>query len=223
MHFLRTKWSSPHSSVTRLANRLRCHCFDPALDRSPGRQIAGKDKPSAAARKTGWVARHPWMFRIDQKELAVTQDIVVRVGEAKDAAVLTNFNMAMAIETEGKRLLPGTVAAGVRGLLENPAAGFYVVAEWDGQVVGALMVTFEWSDWRNKCFWWIQSVYVRPANRRSGIFTRLFAAVRSIAAARSDICGLRLYVEQHNQVAQATYKSLGMDETHYDMYEVEFE
>ena len=84
------------------------------------------------------------------------------------------------------------------------------------------MVTFEWSDWRNKSFWWIQSVYVHPAQRRRGIFTRLFRAVQEMAAARNDVCGLRLYVEQHNHVAQATYKSLGMDETHYDMYEVAF-
>jgi len=145
----------------------------------------------------------------------------IRPAESRDTAVLAAFNVAMADETVSRRLDLPTVTAGVCGLLENPQAGFYLVAEQQGQVVGSLMVTYEWSDWRNKCFWWIQSVYVQPAWRRRGIFTRLFQDVRSRAAARSDVCGLRLYVEQHNHIAQATYKSLGMDETHYDMYEVE--
>jgi len=148
-------------------------------------------------------------------------EIHVRAGESRDTHTIAAFNVAMAIETESRQLDPPTVTDGVRALLANPDAGFYLVAEKRGEIVGSLMVTFEWSDWRNKCFWWIQSVYVAPAARRRGVFTQLFHDVRSRAAARSDVCGLRLYVEQHNQVAQATYKSLGMDETHYDMYEVE--
>ena len=146
----------------------------------------------------------------------------IRVGQAQDAAALTEFNIAMALETESRRLDRDTVIAGVLSLLGNPAAGFYMVAEQNGQVVAGLMVTFEWSDWRNGCFWWIQSVYVLPSHRRRGIFTRLYQAVKTMAEAREDICGLRLYVEQNNAVAQSTYESLGMDETHYDMYEIEF-
>jgi GNAT superfamily N-acetyltransferase len=153
-------------------------------------------------------------------ESPFTCPVHTRLATADDAAILAAFNVAMAAETESRRLDLPTVTAGVRSLLGNPQAGFYLVAEQAGQVVGALMVTFEWSDWRNKVFWWIQSVYVEPACRRQGIFTRLFQEVRSWAMARTDVCGLRLYVEQHNHVAQATYKSLGMDETHYDMYEV---
>jgi GNAT superfamily N-acetyltransferase len=144
----------------------------------------------------------------------------IRPAEKQDTAVLAAFNVAMALETEDRRLDLDTVTAGVTSLLKNPPFGFYLVAEQQGCVVGALLVTFEWSDWRNKCFWWIQSVYVQPAERRRGIFTRLFHDVRSRAAAHNDVCGLRLYVEQHNHIAQATYKSLGMDESHYDMYEV---
>ncbi len=147
---------------------------------------------------------------------------IIRTGVSQDAAALTRFNIAMAAETENKQLDHDTVAAGVRGLLDNPAAGFYMVAEWDGQVVAGLMVTYEWSDWRNRRFWWIQSVYVLPSHRREGIFTRLYQAVQSAAKSRNDVCGLRLYVEQGNATAQATYKSLGMAETHYDMYEAEF-
>jgi GNAT superfamily N-acetyltransferase len=148
--------------------------------------------------------------------------VTIRIGEARDVAALTQFNIAMALETEYRRLDPETVTAGVLSLIGAPSGGFYVVAEEGGTAVAALMVTYEWSDWRNKCFWWIQSVYVVPSHRRQGIFTRLFEHVKSMAQRRDDVCGLRLYVEQHNAIAQATYKSLGMDETHYDMYEVEF-
>ncbi|MCU0961285.1 MAG: GNAT family N-acetyltransferase [Pirellulaceae bacterium] len=148
-------------------------------------------------------------------------DLLIRLGEDRDVVALTAFNAAMAWETERRALDVATVQAGVRSLLANPQAGFYVVAEAAGEVIACLMVTFEWSDWRNKVFWWIQSVYVVPTHRRRGVFTRLFQDVRSRAAARQDVCGLRLYVEQHNRAAQATYRSLGMAETHYDMYEVE--
>ncbi len=148
--------------------------------------------------------------------------VTIRLGEARDTTALAQFNLAMAWETESRQLDSETVLAGVASLLKNPGAGFYLVAEQGSRIVACLMVTFEWSDWRNKCFWWIQSVYVMPEQRRQGIFKRLFEQVRLMAQQRTDICGLRLYVEQHNAVAQATYKSLGMDETHYDMYEVEF-
>ncbi len=150
----------------------------------------------------------------------MNREMQIRPAEKQDTAVLAAFNVAMALETEDRRLDLDTVTAGVTSLLKNPPFGFYLVAEQQGCVVGALLVTFEWSDWRNKCFWWIQSVYVQPAHRRRGIFTRLYEGVRGMAAAREDVCGLRLYVEQHNHIAQATYKSLGMDESHYDMYEV---
>jgi GNAT superfamily N-acetyltransferase len=150
----------------------------------------------------------------------VKSEIQIRVAGQQDTAVLAAFNVAMAQETEDRRLDPAIVTAGVASLLENPQFGFYLVATQAECVVGALLVTFEWSDWRNKCFWWIQSVYVPTAHRRCGIFTRLFREICAMAAARDDVCGLRLYVEQHNHIAQVTYKSLGMDETHYDMYEV---
>jgi GNAT superfamily N-acetyltransferase len=148
-------------------------------------------------------------------------DLLIRLGEDRDVEALTVFNVAMAWETERRALDVPTVQAGVRSLLANPQAGFYVVAEDAGVVIACLMVTFEWSDWRNQVFWWIQSVYVVPAHRRRGVFTGLFQDVRARAAARQDVCGLRLYVEQHNRAAQDTYRSLGMAETHYDMYEVE--
>lgn len=144
----------------------------------------------------------------------------IRLAIAADAPHLASFNVAMAWETEKTRLDHSTVEAGALSLIANPANGFYLVAERDGQTVAALMVTFEWSDWRNQVFWWIQSVYVLPTHRRQGCFTRLYREVMSLAQSREDVCGLRLYVEQDNANAQATYESLGMTPTPYTMYEV---
>jgi ribosomal protein S18 acetylase RimI-like enzyme len=143
----------------------------------------------------------------------------IRRAEAAEADVIAGFNIAMAHETEGKRLLPEVVARGVRRLLAEPALGFYLVAVAQGEVVAALMVTTEWSDWRNGRFWWLQSVYVRPAWRRRGVFRALYAHVTAAAAAEPDVCGFRLYVERENRAAQATYRALGMHETDYLLLE----
>jgi ribosomal protein S18 acetylase RimI-like enzyme len=145
--------------------------------------------------------------------------IAIRRAGADDAQVLVDFNRAMALETEGKELLPEVIGAGVRALLANPAAGFYVVAEMDGRVVGALMLTKEWSDWRNGAFWWIQSVYVRPEYRRRGVYRSLYQHLQQLATADPAVCGFRLYVERENAAAQAVYRRLGMAETHYLVYE----
>jgi ribosomal protein S18 acetylase RimI-like enzyme len=143
----------------------------------------------------------------------------VRRAVASDAEILVEFNCAMALETEGKALLLEVIGAGVRALLANPAAGFYVVAESDGRVVGALLITKEWSDWRNGTFWWIQSVYVRPELRRKGVYKTLYRHVQAMAAKDAGVCGFRLYVERENTRAQSTYESLGMKETHYRVFE----
>lgn len=146
--------------------------------------------------------------------------VQIRRAHAADADVIATFNIAMAEETEGKRLLPEVVAGGVRRLLAEPALGFYLVAEAaPGQVVAALMVTTEWSDWRNGRFWWLQSVYVRPAWRRRGVFRALYEYVTAAAAMEPDVCGFRLYVERENVNAQATYRALGMRDTDYLMLE----
>jgi ribosomal protein S18 acetylase RimI-like enzyme len=143
----------------------------------------------------------------------------VRLATAQDAPLLIEFNAAMALETEQKELLPAVIGAGVRSLLGNPAAGFYVVAEKDDRVAGSLMITKEWSDWRNGTFWWIQSVYVRPAFRRQGVYKRLYRHVQELAANDPAVCGFRLYVERENARAQATYQALGMKETRYLVFE----
>lgn len=149
----------------------------------------------------------------------MTDEFTVRSATQADAAALVEFNRAMAKETEDKDLAVSVLSAGVNWLLQNPTQGFYLIAERGGEVAGCLMVTSEWSDWRNGLFWWIQSVYVRPQYRRKGAYRRLYLHVKQLARERGDICGFRLYVEKENVNAQKTYQSLGMQETPYRMFE----
>ncbi len=143
----------------------------------------------------------------------------IRKATKHDASALIEFNQAMALETEGKHLEPETLATGVKAVFEDPAKGYYVVCENNGEIVGGLMVTYEWSDWRNAWFWWIQSVYILPGFRGQSIYSRLYGHVKELAASRPDVCGFRLYVEKENGHAQRVYKKLGMSESHYQMYE----
>jgi len=152
----------------------------------------------------------------------MTTDVAVRPAVAADVDLLVDCNVAMARESEDKGLDPQRLRRGVTHLLANPADGFYLVAELDGQPAGTLMVTYEWSDWRNGRFWWIQSVYVRPKQRRRGVYAALHARVRRMALEDGGACGIRLYVEHENHGAMATYRALGMHETHYRLYEEEF-
>lgn len=151
--------------------------------------------------------------------MAQPDSLRIRKAQPADADHIAAFNRAMALETEGKTLIPGLIAAGVRRLLAEPALGFYAVAEHEGEVVGCLMVTNEWSDWRNGLFWWIQSVYVTKAWRRRGVYRRLYDFVRELAQREPGVCGFRLYVEKENTTAQRTYSSLGMAPTDYLIYE----
>ena len=146
-------------------------------------------------------------------------ELTFRRGELRDADTIAAFNAAMALETEGKELIPEVIGAGVRRLLETPSRGFYIVAEHGGRIVACLMLTNEWSDWRNGMFWWIQSVYVEKDFRRQGVYRRMYEHVRELAKSEPGICGFRLYMEKDNEVANATYTSLGTKETDYLLYE----
>ena len=143
----------------------------------------------------------------------------VRKATPKDSDSIIQFNIAMAMETENKTLKREEIEPGVHGLFQNPEYGFYMVAESEGKVVGSLMITYEWSDWRNGLFWWIQSVYVIPEFRRKGVYKTMYLTIKAMAKERDDVCGFRLYVEKENSNAQKTYAALGMDETHYKMFE----
>jgi GNAT superfamily N-acetyltransferase len=149
-------------------------------------------------------------------------EIEIRRAILADSGVIAEFNRAMARETEGLELDAERVSAGVQAVLNDPAKGAYWVAVHDGELAGQLLLTYEWSDWRNGVFWWVQSVYVRPDARRRGVFGRLYQHVREQAAADPSVCGIRLYVEEHNRLAQDTYLRQGMKRTRYLVFEEDF-
>ena len=148
--------------------------------------------------------------------------IIISNANHNDVSTIANFNSAMAMETENKELNVGMVDLGVQTALNDTKHGFYLIVEYNDSHVGQLMITKEWSDWRNGEFWWIQSVYVHPDFRGQGVYKKLYDKVKSLAKSIGDICGIRLYVEKDNKTAQKTYFKLGMTETNYLMYEEEF-
>lgn len=146
----------------------------------------------------------------------------VRPASSADLDALVDFNMCMASETEGRLLDSERVMAGVRAVLEDSTRGSYFVAESDGRVVGSLLLTREWSDWRNGWFWWIQSVYTQPDSRRKGVYRGLYDYLLRRARSDTDVAGIRLYVEGENKAAMKAYSELGMKRTSYKVYEVDF-
>jgi len=155
----------------------------------------------------------------------------IRDAVATDTALLTGWAGAMAWETEQKRLDADTLHAGIAAGIADPARARYFIAMQDaamaghetvGIPVGTLMLTREWSDWRNGDWWWIQSVYVAPEHRRLGVYAALHRHVEALARATPGVVGLRLYVEKANANAQRTYAMLGMVDAGYAMFETEF-
>jgi GNAT superfamily N-acetyltransferase len=146
--------------------------------------------------------------------------LTIRRATAADAGVIAAFNQALASESEQTRLDPATVGPGVAAVLADPHKGFYTLAEKDGEVVGQCLITYEWSDWRNGWFWWVQSVYVRHDARRNGVFRRLYQHLLDEATRDPTVIGLRLYVERQNVKAIETYKALGLVEAGYDVLEL---
>jgi GNAT superfamily N-acetyltransferase len=150
----------------------------------------------------------------------------IRAARPDDAALLARWAVAMAWETEHKALHPDVIARGVGAVFEQPSRGRYFIAErvCDAGVaaIGTLLLTHEWSDWRDGDWWWIQSVYVEPAHRRSGVYRALYEHVHALAKTTPEVCGLRLYVERDNANALRTYRSLGMVDAGYAMFEDEF-
>lgn len=150
----------------------------------------------------------------------MNEQIKIRIAKVEDVSALVEFNHAMALETEGKRLETSVLQKGVEAVFSDEKKGFYVVAEnVDGKIIGGLMVTFEWSDWRNKWFWWIQSVYILPEGRGQKIYRRLYNFVKEKGFKQGNVCGFRLYVEHENSHAQKVYESVGMQTSHYLMFE----
>jgi GNAT superfamily N-acetyltransferase len=148
-------------------------------------------------------------------------EIKIREAALSDAPLIAAFNLLLAEESEGLRLEAAPVQAGVAALLRDPAKGIYYLAEAAGAVVGQLMITYEWSDWRNGNIWWLQSVYVKPDFRRAGVFRALFNHLRNLAQTRKDVCSLRLYVHTENTRAHESYLRLGMTLTQYEVFELD--
>lgn len=158
--------------------------------------------------------------------MRLPQQIIVRTARQDDVDSIVSFSTAMALETEGLRLDPARLRAGTLSLLKAPERGFFMVAELPDtdhhRLLGQVMITFEWSDWRNAVFWWVQSVYVDPAWRRRGIYRTMHNHIIAQAKADPQVCGIRLYVERENRTAQTVYRRVGLAPSAYAVYEQDF-
>jgi ribosomal protein S18 acetylase RimI-like enzyme len=145
--------------------------------------------------------------------------ILIRNAERKDLPVLVEFQCALALESENVTLDRQILEAGMTALLDDPAKGLYFVAEDAGVAVGCHMITYEWSDWRNGQVLWLQSVYVRESHRNKGVFRHMYDNLVTTVQRDPTLRGLRLYVDKTNARAQKVYESMGMDGSHYTVYE----
>jgi len=149
-------------------------------------------------------------------------ELRIRRANLADAPVIADFNIRLAEESERLRLDGSCVAAGVAAVLSDASKGIYFVAEANGDVVGQLMITYEWSDWRNGNLWWIQSVYVKEEFRGQGVFKALFRHLENLARTSKNVAGLRLYMHADNERARKTYERLGMRNSNYEVFEMDF-
>jgi ribosomal protein S18 acetylase RimI-like enzyme len=145
--------------------------------------------------------------------------MIVREATHEDARIIAAFQLAMASETEQLMLDPEVVDKGVRSVFDDPGKGKYYVTEINNEVVGSLMTTFEWSDWRNGTVLWIQSVYILPQFRRKGAYRKMYLFLQEKVLADQNLRGIRLYVDLSNSKAQTTYLNLGMNADHYQTFE----
>ncbi len=141
----------------------------------------------------------------------------------EDINSLVDFNIKMAKETENKILNKKIVTKGVSEVLTDTTLGYYVIAKNKNTILGSLMITYEWSDWRNGMFWWIQSVYVEKEYRQQGVYKKMYSYIKDKALKDNSCTGIRLYVEQENKIAQSVYTKLEMKETHYKLFEIDFQ
>lgn len=145
--------------------------------------------------------------------------IKIRKGKKSDSGSIVDFQIRMAKETEQIDLEREIVKKGVDAVFKDPTKGIYFIAESDNRVIASLMITFEWSDWRNGNVYWIQSVYVLPEFRKHGVFKSIYQHVKDIVKNDKNVTGLRLYVDKTNVNARKVYEALGMDDEHYQLFE----
>lgn len=146
-------------------------------------------------------------------------NVIYRAAEPRDIPSIIAFQLAMARETEDLELNRDILTRGVEALFRDPSLGRYFMADLDGRAAASLMLTYEWSDWRNGTVWWIQSVFVAAVARRRGIYAGLYDHVKKLADAEPNVRGIRLYVDRRNTGAQEVYRRLGMDGEHYQVFE----
>lgn len=147
-----------------------------------------------------------------------TNDYQIAIGTTAEIEAIAQFQVDMAMESEGTTLDRQTVLRGVTEAMNDRNRGLYLVTRKESEVVGSLMITREWSDWNAQWYWWVQSVYVTPAHRGKGLFRAMYAKVKELASLEG-IEQVRLYVDKSNRVAQEVYRKVGMEECHYLMYE----
>ncbi len=147
------------------------------------------------------------------------EKIKVREASYSDAQVIVEFQIEMARESEGIELEESVLSMGIRAVFEDHTKGRYYVSEVNGIVVASLMTTYEWSDWRNGMVLWIQSVYVSPEHRKSGIFKKMYLFLKELVSGSDLYRGIRLYVDTGNTPALKVYEAIGMDGDHYKVYE----
>lgn len=143
----------------------------------------------------------------------------IREATVADKPKIAAFQIAMAHETENLKLDPPIVDMGVQAVFDDPSKGIYFVAETNDEVVGSLLITYEWSDWRNGNVWWIQSVYVIPGFRRKGVYSKMYSYIQALVNENKSLRGIRLYADKSNLVAQSAYHNLGMNSEHYSLFE----
>ncbi len=143
---------------------------------------------------------------------------IITASEAHQEFII-NAQLKMARETENLSLDSNTVANGVAAVFKDPQLGYYLIAKKEEECVASLLITYEWSDWRNGTVWWIQSVYVDPAHRKKGVFKKLYQEIKNRVQNNEGVVGLRLYVDKTNQSAQKVYTKLGMNGNHYSLFE----
>lgn len=146
-------------------------------------------------------------------------NVIYRAAQRSDVSTIIGFQLAMARETEDLELDRDVLRRGIEALFDDPSRGRYFIADIDGRAVASLMITYEWSDWRNGPVWWIQSVYVDPERRRTGIYAGLYRFVRNLVEAEPNVRGIRLYVDRRNTGAQEVYRRQGMNGDHYLVFE----
>ena len=143
----------------------------------------------------------------------------IRMAVPEDIEFIAQSQLSMAMETEQLQLNSSTVAAGVKAVLTNADRGFYIIATINHEPAGCLMITPEWSDWRNAWVWWIQSVFVKPDMRQAGVFGAMYSFIKQQVMQRNDVAGIRLYVDNTNQRARGVYARVGMSDQHYRTFE----